>query len=175
MPRPVAAARRVARQWQANSIFPRNHAFSPRPLRHAQGVSSKRIATFLKGRFPHRHQTVQTGEGTDERQTLPLRHQAHPEHARTAARRQPGAVGPGGVADAPSKAGEGPLTLSTCLTRTCMAATARRCRCRSPRGRCYPQQGFCCWIGGHGTVPYEQNTQQSPCLGRSTAPQPGHS
>src|SRR3546814_10725553 len=73
--------------------------------------------------FPHRHQTVQTGEGTDERQTLPLRHQAHPEHARTAARRQPGAVGPGGVADAPSKAGEGPLTLSTCLTRTCMAAT----------------------------------------------------
>src|SRR3546814_5363511 len=81
-------------------------AFSPRPLRHAQGVSSKRIATFLKGRFPHRHQTVQTGEGTDERQTLPLRHQAHPEHARTAARRQPGAVGPGGVADAPSKRSE---------------------------------------------------------------------
>jgi hypothetical protein len=26
--------------------------------------------------------------------------------------------------------------------------------------------------GGHGTVPYEQNTQQSPGLGRRTAPQP---
>jgi hypothetical protein len=27
------------------------------------------------------------------------------------------------------------------------------------------------WIGGHGTEPYEQNTQQSPDLGRSVAPQ----
>ena len=27
---------------------------------------------------------------------------------------------------------------------------------------------------GHGTVPYEQNTQQSPLCGRSTAPQAGH-
>src|SRR5262245_3640580 len=30
------------------------------------------------------------------------------------------------------------------------------------------------WIGGHGTEPYEQNTQQSPCFGRSIAPQPVH-
>jgi hypothetical protein len=30
------------------------------------------------------------------------------------------------------------------------------------------------WIGGHGTEPYEQNTQQSPRLGRSIAPQPVH-
>ena len=28
------------------------------------------------------------------------------------------------------------------------------------------------WIGGHGTVPEEQNTQQSPVFGRKTAPQP---
>ena len=31
------------------------------------------------------------------------------------------------------------------------------------------------WIGGHGRDPYEQNTQQSPALGRSTAPQPAQS
>jgi hypothetical protein len=28
------------------------------------------------------------------------------------------------------------------------------------------------WIGGHDTVPNEQNTQQSPGLGRSSVPQP---
>jgi hypothetical protein len=28
------------------------------------------------------------------------------------------------------------------------------------------------WIGGHGTEPKEQNTQQSPCFGRKVAPQP---
>jgi len=27
---------------------------------------------------------------------------------------------------------------------------------------------FPAWIGGHGSVPYEQNTQQSPCLGFSS-------
>ena len=43
-------------------------------------------------------------------------------------------------------------------------------------GRCVPctplrrperqaQQPFCCWIGGHGTLPQEQNTQQSPAFG----------
>jgi hypothetical protein len=30
-------------------------------------------------------------------------------------------------------------------------------------------------MGGHWTVPYEQNTQQSPCLGRRTALQFSHS
>jgi len=30
-------------------------------------------------------------------------------------------------------------------------------------------------MGGHGTSPYEQNTQQSPVLGRSITPQPAHS
>jgi hypothetical protein len=30
----------------------------------------------------------------------------------------------------------------------------------------------CAWIGGHGTEPKEQKTQQSPGLGRSSAPQP---
>jgi hypothetical protein len=29
-----------------------------------------------------------------------------------------------------------------------------------------------CWTGGHGTEPYEQNTQQSPGKGLSVAPQP---
>jgi len=28
------------------------------------------------------------------------------------------------------------------------------------------------WIGGHGTVPYEQKTQQSPGSGLSLFPQP---
>ena len=28
------------------------------------------------------------------------------------------------------------------------------------------------WIGGHGTEPYEQNTQQSPGFGRNVIPQP---
>jgi hypothetical protein len=28
------------------------------------------------------------------------------------------------------------------------------------------------WIGGHGTEPWEQKTQQSPGFGRSVAPQP---
>ena len=28
------------------------------------------------------------------------------------------------------------------------------------------------WIGGHGTEPYEQNTQQSPAFGRRVTPQP---
>ncbi|UCG98160.1 MAG: hypothetical protein JSW31_03310 [Burkholderiales bacterium] len=31
------------------------------------------------------------------------------------------------------------------------------------------------WTGGHLTVPKLQNTQQSPGLGRSSAPQPAHS
>jgi hypothetical protein len=30
------------------------------------------------------------------------------------------------------------------------------------------------WIGGHGTEPYEQNTQQSPDLGFNFVPQPVH-
>jgi hypothetical protein len=30
------------------------------------------------------------------------------------------------------------------------------------------------WIGGQGTEPYVQNTQQSPCFGLSIAPQPVH-
>jgi hypothetical protein len=43
------------------------------------------------------------------------------------------------------------------------------------------QEGFVVWpersacIGGHGTDPYEQNTQQSPAFGRNRAPQPVHS
>jgi len=32
----------------------------------------------------------------------------------------------------------------------------------------------CTWIGGHGTVPQEQKTQQSPGFGRSIVPQPRH-
>ncbi len=37
------------------------------------------------------------------------------------------------------------------------------------------QHPRCCWIGGHGTDPNEQNTQQSPGFGRSNALQFGHS
>ena len=31
------------------------------------------------------------------------------------------------------------------------------------------------WTGGHGTEPYEQNTQQSPDLGLNIAPHAAHS
>lgn len=31
------------------------------------------------------------------------------------------------------------------------------------------------WMGGHGTEPYEQKTQQSPGFGRNSVPQPVHS
>jgi hypothetical protein len=31
------------------------------------------------------------------------------------------------------------------------------------------------WMGGHGTDPYEQNTQQSPALGFKSTPHPWHS
>lgn len=39
----------------------------------------------------------------------------------------------------------------------------------------YQQQSLPFCIGGQGTSPYEQNTQQSPCLGFATALQEGHS
>lgn len=38
-----------------------------------------------------------------------------------------------------------------------------------------PQHPFCCCTGGHGTLPQEQNTQQSPGLGRNNLPQPRQS
>ena len=31
------------------------------------------------------------------------------------------------------------------------------------------------WIGGHGTEPYEQNTQQSPGFGLKSSPHPAQS
>ena len=37
------------------------------------------------------------------------------------------------------------------------------------------QQSRVCWMGGQGTDPYEQNTQQSPDLGFNSAPQPWQS
>jgi hypothetical protein len=50
-------------------------------------------------------------------------------------------------------------------------------RARSERGshRDHPQQSRLSCIGGHGTSPHEQNTQQSPRLGLSSASQAGHS
>ena len=39
----------------------------------------------------------------------------------------------------------------------------------------YAQQPFCACIGGHFTEPKEQNTQQSPGLGRSSVWQLRHS
>ncbi len=39
----------------------------------------------------------------------------------------------------------------------------------------YSQQAFRNCTGGQGTLPSEQNTQQSPGLGRSNAPQCGQS
>ena len=39
----------------------------------------------------------------------------------------------------------------------------------------YAQHPRCCWIGGHFIEPKEQNTQQSPDSGRSSAWQLLHS
>jgi hypothetical protein len=39
-------------------------------------------------------------------------------------------------------------------------------------GRVQEQQVLFCWIGGHGTDPKEQNTQQSPGFGFSLSPHP---
>jgi hypothetical protein len=38
-----------------------------------------------------------------------------------------------------------------------------------------PAPARCACIGGHGTEPYEQKTQQSPGFGRNLSPQPVHS
>jgi hypothetical protein len=60
-------------------------------------------------------------------------------------------------------------------------ATAGTAQQAAPRNRRHParvqnqQQSRCCWIGGQGTVPYEQNTQQSPGSGRRRVLQAGHS
>jgi hypothetical protein len=35
-----------------------------------------------------------------------------------------------------------------------------------------PEPCSSAWTGGHGTDPYEQNTQQSPGFGRSMTPHP---
>ena len=37
------------------------------------------------------------------------------------------------------------------------------------------QQAMPCWTGGHGTEPYEQNTQQSPAFGLTTLAHAGQS
>ena len=39
----------------------------------------------------------------------------------------------------------------------------------------YLQHSRCCWIGGHFSEPNEQNTQQSPELGRNNVLQLVHS
>jgi hypothetical protein len=46
-----------------------------------------------------------------------------------------------------------------------------------PRYSSFAQQPDARWscIGGHGTDPWEQNTQQSPLFGRNLVPQPVHS
>lgn len=46
---------------------------------------------------------------------------------------------------------------------------------RTPLSGRAQQQRFSCCTGGHGTDPKEQKTQQSPSLGRSSWPHPGHS
>ena len=43
---------------------------------------------------------------------------------------------------------------------------------KDAESRNLPPQHAPSWIGGHGTVPYEQYTQQSPCFGFKTSPQP---
>jgi hypothetical protein len=38
-----------------------------------------------------------------------------------------------------------------------------------------PAPDLSAWMGGHGTDPYEQNTQQSPALGFNSTLHPWHS
>jgi hypothetical protein len=38
--------------------------------------------------------------------------------------------------------------------------------------RLHQEQQSPAWIGGHGTEPQEQNTQQSPCRGFNLTPHP---
>jgi len=47
-------------------------------------------------------------------------------------------------------------------------------RCLGPweHAKPYEQQPAFAWMGGHGTEPYEQNTQQSPGRGLSLSPHP---
>lgn len=52
------------------------------------------------------------------------------------------------------------------------AAAEARAGTVAPGATVYPQQGACSWIGGQGTSPQEQNTQQSPGFGCSNSPQP---
>jgi hypothetical protein len=47
----------------------------------------------------------------------------------------------------------------------------RGCTYSFQHAHCFP----CAWTGGQGTVPYEQNTQQSPGRGLNTAWQCSHS
>ena len=47
--------------------------------------------------------------------------------------------------------------------------------CRDVAKVSYAQQDFPSWIGGHGTVAYEQYTQQSPSRGFRTVLQALHS
>ena len=49
------------------------------------------------------------------------------------------------------------------------------CLRRWEQSESYEQQPAFAWMGGHGTEPYEQNTQQSPAFGRNIAPHPVHS
>lgn len=55
--------------------------------------------------------------------------------------------------------------------RSSIRAGGRGPRDQSPQQSPLPRS----WIGGHGTVPYEQYTQQSPGLGLSTAWHCSHS
>jgi hypothetical protein len=56
-----------------------------------------------------------------------------------------------------------------------LPAKRRASGCRSCAASELPQHPPACWTGGHLTDPYEQKTQQSPGLGRSSVLQELHS
>jgi len=47
-----------------------------------------------------------------------------------------------------------------------------RCSAALGHAKSYEQQPASAWAGGHGTEPYEQNTQQSPGRGFRRSPHP---
>ncbi len=54
------------------------------------------------------------------------------------------------------------------------ALVSRWAGCGYPTARQQPPVAGTIWMGGHGTEPYEQKTQQSPSFGLNSVPHPLH-
>lgn len=82
---------------------------------------------------------------------------------------------PRGRLQAVRKASNVPLPADGDCLKRYQPRPARGCEAAAKAAHVPQQLDLPAWTGGHSTVPYEQNTQQSPCLGRSTVWQRSHS